>query len=380
MKIFINAHNLRFGGGKTVGFNLINYYIANPAVSEIMIVAPAGYGYERFQGVDSRTSIYFLPAIFNTSVFKIISNYVVLPLRIALSRTDFVLSLGNVAVPTLKPQFLLIHQAYLAYPESIVWDRLRQSDRKFYRYIRNMLRLVKANLKYPTVYGVQTNTMRKRISSIYKIPKEDIHVIPNAVSFTSFKKGRAGSTAVKGHQQIRLLFLSKYFPHKNFEILFKVGLEIVSRGLPIRISVTIDEEENEGSKRFIETIKAMGLHEVIINKGNVRLEEIAAAYDEHDGLFLPTLLESFSGSYIEAMYFSRPIFTSDMDFAREVCRDAAYYFNPLDEEDIIYCITAAYDNRTEMARKVEAGSRIVAQSYSWEDIGRFIDTNVLKLK
>jgi glycosyltransferase involved in cell wall biosynthesis len=380
MKIFINAHNLRFGGGKTVGFNLINYYIANPAVSKITIVAPAGYGYERFQHVDSRTSIYFLPALFNTSVFKIVSNYLVLPLSIALSRADFVLSLGNVAVPVFKPQFLLIHQAYLAYPESIVWDRIRQNDRKFYAYIKNVLRLVKANLKYPTVYGVQTDAMRKRISNLYKIPPEEIYVIPNAVSFTSFKTGTERRESIRDGKRIKLLFLSKYFPHKNFEILFKVGMEIISRNLPIRISVTIDENENEGSRRFIGAIKKLGLQEVIVNEGNVPLEEIPTAYGSHDGLFLPTLLESFSGSYIEAMYFRRPIFTSDMDFAREVCKDAGYYFNPLDEEDIVNLIVEAYNNPALMARKVEMGSRIVDQSSTWDDIGKFIDTNVLKLK
>ena len=32
---------------------------------------------------------------------------------------------------------------------------------------------------------------------------------------------------------------------------------------------------------------------------------------------MPTLLESFSGTYVESMYFEKPILTSDLDFAKK---------------------------------------------------------------
>jgi len=51
-------------------------------------------------------------------------------------------------------------------------------------------------------------------------------------------------------------------------------------------------------------------------------------------MFLPTLLECFSASYVEAMKMKKPIITSDMGFARTVCDDAAIYFDPMDANDI----------------------------------------------
>ena len=51
-------------------------------------------------------------------------------------------------------------------------------------------------------------------------------------------------------------------------------------------------------------------------------------------MFLPTLLETFSASYPEAMKMERPILTSNLDFAIDICGDAALYFNPLDSYDI----------------------------------------------
>jgi glycosyltransferase involved in cell wall biosynthesis len=378
MKLFINVSNLRFGGGKTVGINIINYYMSHPGVSSLVIVAPAGNGYERFDGISEKVKIIYFHPIFNVSVFKLVATYLLLPIYQAISRADFIVSLGNIAIPARKPQLLLIMVPYLAYPESIMWERIKNNDKKFYFYINNMMRLIKANLKYASVLCVQTEVMKTRISSLYNISTDKVFVIPCAVSFTSSKLSES-RVKDKDDKGIRLLFLSKYYPHKNFEILYEVGKEILKRNLNIKISVTIDVAENEGSRKFLENIEKMNLTAVIVNRGNVTLEQIPHVYDEHDGVFLPTFLESFSGTYIESMYFGKPIFTSNLDFAEVVCKDAGYYFDPVDANDIINTITGAFDDPVEMARKVEKGNLMIAASPSWNDIGKFIDEKILKL-
>ena len=377
MTLFINAANLRFGGGKTVGFNIINYYINNPHIKRIIITAPATCGYERFQE-NERVKIIFFPVIFNVSVLKIVSNYFVLPLLLLLNKTDFVLSLGNVAIPTDKPQFLLIHQPFLAYPESVVWKRMKESDKKFHFYISNMVRFIKSNLKYANEVGVQTEAMRSRLHRLYNIPLKKLHVSPNAISFTSSNNHYEVATD-NTSENIKLLFLSKYYPHKNFEILYEVGEIIKARNLPLKIFVTIDAQENTGSRKFLENIISMKLDQYIVNLGNVLLEDVPKVYSQHDGLFLPTFLESFSGTYIEAMHFGKPVFTSDMDFAHEVCQDAAFYFNQVDKYDIIETIMSAYNDRETMQFKVQRGRELIAQSKSWDEIGQFIDKQILNL-
>jgi glycosyltransferase involved in cell wall biosynthesis len=376
MKLFINASNLRFGGGKTVGLNIINYYIHNPDIEQVTVVAPAGCGYERFKN-DQKVKIIYLPKIFNVSVFKLISNYILLPWFLMTNKVDFVLSLGNVAFPTRKPQFLLIHQPFLAYPESVVWERLKADDKQFYFYISNMLRFIKSNLKYASIVGVQTEAMRSRMHRLYNIPLNRLHVIPNAISFTSQSTDKQEPSIEPG--KINLLFLSKYYPHKNFEILYEVGKVIADKKLPIRISVTIDPAENAGSKRFIEHVAALELDNHIVNIGNVPLEKVSKVYKQHDGLFLPTFLESFSGTYIEAMHFGKPVFTSDMDFAHEVCNNAAYYFNQVDVGNIVNTIVGAFEDKQVMYNKIAEGQEIIKQSKTWDDIGKFIDKNILNL-
>jgi len=55
--------------------------------------------------------------------------------------------------------------------------------------------------------------------------------------------------------------------------------------------------------------------------------------------FLPTLVESFTASYPEAMIMKKPILTSDYQFSRTVCLDSALYFNPYNPIDIVSKIT-----------------------------------------
>ena len=52
-----------------------------------------------------------------------------------------------------------------------------------------------------------------------------------------------------------------------------------------------------------------------------------------DIVLMPTLLEIFSTTYLEAMYMQVPIIASDMGFARDICWDSALFCSPLNAKD-----------------------------------------------
>ena len=73
------------------------------------------------------------------------------------------------------------------------------------------------------------------------------------------------------------------------------------------------------------------------------------------------------------MQFGRPILTSDMDFAHQVCGDAALYFDPRDAHDICQAILRLKNDRQLYAQLAEAGTtRRAAQALTWDDIGRSV--------
>ena len=85
--------------------------------------------------------------------------------------------------------------------------------------------------------------------------------------------------------------------------------------------------------------------DTIINVGPIRIEEAPSLYKECDAMFLPTLLECFSASYVESMKMEKPILTSDMGFAWTVCNNAAIYFDPMDANDIAAKIIELFNSK-----------------------------------
>src|SRR5690606_5173583 len=95
----------------------------------------------------------------------------------------------------------------------------------------------------------------------------------------------------------------------------------------------------------------------IVYLGKVSIYQCPSLYQQSDYLFLPTLLECFSASYAEAMKMKNIILTSDLDFAKGICGDAAVYFNPLDEIDIVNRIL-------EIDRNEERQLQLINNGYS----------------
>ena len=364
MNIFINCSNLRFGGGITVGFNIIKYYRDHFPSDKIFLVAPANCGYEQFKS--DNISLVILSPKYNRTLPKLYLNYFLLLWYVKKFKTDCIISLGNIAIPVKKPQLLLIMFPYIAYPESEVWKRLGSLAR-FKK--KSIVRTIKTNARNADVIFVQTETMRLRISKVMPLLKDKIKVIPCGVSFTSKAVSPLDQSASRNTGAIRLLFLSKYYVHKNFEILIPLAKEIIQRKLNITITITINAEENQGSANFIKAIQDHNLGDVIKNAGNIKLEDVANVYEAHDGLLLPTLLESFSGTYIESFYFGKPIFTSDIDFAHDSCKDAAFFFDPLNSLNILDVIVSAFNKPQEIKNKIELGKKYLNEYKTWDDIG-----------
>ena len=83
----------------------------------------------------------------------------------------------------------------------------------------------------------------------------------------------------------------------------------------------------------------------IVNLGIIDVSKCPQLYNECDALFLPTLLECFSANYVEAMKMRKPIVTSNLPFATNVCKNAALYFDPMNAHDIVEKISLLVRNK-----------------------------------
>lgn len=151
----------------------------------------------------------------------------------------------------------------------------------------------------------------------------------------------------------RLLCFSAYYKHKNFEMIRDLIILLDRSGdQRIRFVLTIAESD------FDLIFGDLGT-ERIINLGPVNPAQGPSLYQQVDCLFLPTLLECFSASYVESMAMKCPIITSDLGFARSICGDAALYFDPDDPKDALSAIKAVLDDASAMNGLKEHGKRLL---------------------
>jgi len=206
----------------------------------------------------------------------------------------------------------------------------------------------KRNSKY---YFVESEDAKLRLSSFLCKSKDDIYFISNTYH-SVFNLQLNGNLILpqKENVEIRLVTICSYYEHKNLEIIKDVISVLKEKSkLKIIFILTINHSIFEN--------KFKGYKENIINLGPIPIDLCPKVYQESDFLFLPSLVEIFTASYPEAMKMKKPILTSDLSFAHDICRDAAEYFNPLNPEDIANKIIYLANNKNRQNELIKKGER-----------------------
>jgi glycosyltransferase involved in cell wall biosynthesis len=138
---------------------------------------------------------------------------------------------------------------------------------------------------------------------------------------------------------VTCLSISTHYPHKNFEIMFPVVRVLKARHPEIQVRFVLTFDENEMPVPD-------DVRDSFVFIGKVDVAECPSLYEQCDVMFMPTLLECFTASYPEAMRMEKPIITTDLEFARGLCGDAACYYSSVDPEaaaDAIYKVVTDRD-------------------------------------
>ncbi|HMG66432.1 MAG TPA: glycosyltransferase, partial [Chitinophagaceae bacterium] len=274
---------------------------------------------------------------------------------------SLIFNLSDIIVPVSTKQLYLFDWPYAIYPESIVWKRM---GRKEWLFRKLKLFLIKRFIHLPVLFIAQTKVSEVRLKKRFSI--ENVEVVPNAVSLDNLTGGIHKDFYLPSNT-IKFLYLTKYYTHKNIEIFLSLAEVIRKKNLPYNLVTTISEDQHANAKLFLETIANEKLDDIVINVGPVSMENVPSLYQQCDALLMPSLLESFSGTYVEAMYHGKPIFTSDMDFAKVVCGDAGYYFDPLKADSILDSIVNAYKDPNLLSAKVTVGKERLKTFLSWQE-------------
>jgi len=369
MRIAILAHGLHVSGGISVGKNIVATLPKIAPQHEYLITIPPGLGYETHDGKKNVSVI----EIESMSLYKrIYFDLLVLPKLAKEFNPDVIVGLGNMGL--FKPPY---KQAFLFHRTQLVYSRNHYRRRLYGYWIRFRRMLLKKGirkcLRHTQVVFCQTPIAKERFSKTFNFPSNQIKIMPNAISeFIEVPEVEIVKPNIYEHDAyFNLFFLTSYYPHKNLEILIKIFKKHREKLHGIRCIITISGEQyHKKAQNFLNDVEKNDLQEYILNAGPLEQKELAGYFYHSDALFFPTLLESFSATYLEAMHFGVPILTSDLDFARNICDDAAVYFDPWDPGDIVEKILLVKNSPPQLRKElIEKGKRRVSTFYkSWEEI------------
>lgn len=171
----------------------------------------------------------------------------------------------------------------------------------------------------------QTDTTKQGILRITGEPESHVCVVPNVLPVTISKQ-------VVSHlvtdEWFNIVSPAVAHPHKNLDIIPDVLSELQKRGIEkVRFHTTLPPD-NYICKIIATKLSNNGLTDHWVNHGIISQEDLSNVYRRSQMVFLPTLLEVFSVSAIEAMYFELPIVATNFPFNTEVLDDACLYYEP----------------------------------------------------
>lgn len=227
-----------------------------------------------------------------------------------------------------------------------LFEKIKFNLKKSYHQL-----LLKSNADF---YVVQTEDMQKRFAKFINKEINKISVVSSRYD-TVFEKSIEDLKKLPAKKEDEFWFvtISAFYHHKRLDLINDLVPLIKKENLKVKFILTLP---NDIMEKHFHNVK-----EYIINLGPVKLEECPYIYTKGDALFLPTLIESFTASYPEAMIMKKPILTSHYSFAKTVCKNAALYFNPYDIQDIMKQIKTIYINKNKYNELVQEGLRVVEE-------------------
>ena len=261
--------------------------------------------------------------------------------------------LGSILIPN---KIMTIHD--LAFLKNPSWY-----SKAYYWYYKLMTPLaVKTSKHIITV----SHFSKEEILRFYPfLKRERISVVHNAIDQQLFNH----HADIPQSKERFALCVSSIDPRKNFARLIEACQDISDAKLYIVGNynrVFSKQKELESTSNHIQFI------------GRVSDQELVKLYNQAECFIFPSLYEGFGLPPLEAMACGCPILVSDIPVEREVCGDAAMYFNPLDPNEILRTITQYLNSDDVIKETMRQKGFANIMRFSWEksakEVMKIIDT------
>jgi len=366
VRFVVAMSNLWLTGGRTVGLGLLEGLRSLDTAHELTILHPDDDAYRRAVAALGAASVP-IGAADRLRLSRWTIDQQLIPRLVRKRGADALLTLNSFG--SWRPgcaHVVMIQFPFLAYPLRELEFHLDLRQRIGVRLRNFWFRRMRA---HTDALIVQTLVMKQRMETRWNFAPSSVHVVPPGISLPDVSDDAPPRlAALHGRPRPYLACIASPTPHKNLEILPDVLAALMARGVDLDLALTVAEDA-PGMPPVLERARRLSVQQRLLCLGRVTHAESIALLRRAECLVMPTLLETFGLPYVEAMACGCPVTTSDRDFARTTCGEAAVYFDPLDGSSIADAVVTAREIGVR-SRLMAAGKRVVEERFSggasWE--------------
>lgn len=214
--------------------------------------------------------------------------------------------------------------AWITNTNEYCWKNLSLKESIKMKINQFIQRMILRSSKY---YITQTEVVKQGIMKMSNIPSKNVKVISNILPDVYRRMDNRHEESSDG--LIHIACIGGAMPHKDFRIIPDV-VQILTQQYKIRnikIHMTLPTDSDIWLEIHSQLIE-QGNESVVQTHGNISQEELATIYRKCSISLMPSLLETFSVSSLESMYFGLTCVASDFPFYRDVMGDASLYYKP----------------------------------------------------
>jgi len=237
--------------------------------------------------------------------------------------------------------------------------------RPFVAFGLDVEKLIYTKRKYKKIIAVSEG-VKNELIRYYRLPNEDIAVIPNGVDLEEFKPDLEKRRKMREkhgieENEIVLMFSGYEFKRK--------GLEYIIRALPdVKEDVKLLVVGKDNQNPYKVLASKLGVLDKIIFAGFV--PDISEYYAASDIFVFPTAYEAFSLATLEAVASGLPILATKVNGTEELIKEGYNgFFIKREPKDIAEKINISVEDEN-LRKQMSRNARKTAEKYSWDEVAR----------
>lgn len=143
----------------------------------------------------------------------------------------------------------------------------------------------------------------------------------------------------------------------NMETLYKAFANIEDK----KIDLVIIGKKNDQYRQLKRLAEKLNIDERIVRVSKVNKHNFMCLYALSKAMVEPSLADGIGQCVIESLISETPLITSDDGCHREIAKDAAFYFDPQNVEQLTKHINTVLNNRKSCNKMIEKGKQIAEQ-------------------